>query len=123
MPNTTTTKRPVITIEDRVKFESIWNELKLVSHRVHTERVNDGHWFPCGHASLEIPNRGKFAQWLLESELASKFSSSGLTLRTYDRYGFAPSSQSYDLNVAIKSAMRDALIARGVKATMSSWVD
>lgn len=116
-------KPTTITIEDRIKFEAIWNELKLVSHRVHAERVADDHWFPCGHASIEIPNRGKFAKWLLENDLAWKGSSSGLNLSTYDRFGFSPSTQSYDLNVAVKSAMRDALVAHGVKATMTSWID
>ncbi len=120
---TTTSKKPTITIEDRLKFQAIWTELKEVSHRVHAERVNDGHWFPCGLASISLPKRGKFAQWLLDNDLAWEGAGSGITLALYDRNGFATGGQGYDLNVAIKSALRDTLIARGFKPTMTAWVD
>jgi hypothetical protein len=77
----------------------------------------------CGFASVKLPNRGNFAKWLKDKNLASTYGDKGLTLHGWAREGFADGGQSYEYNTAIAEAIAKVLNAYGFEARVWSYVD
>lgn len=111
-------------VADAAKFQAIWSEAAEASRRAYIQHKEWDRTFPCGIGWITIPNRGKFAAWLLQNDLARKNTyESGLTLRTYSGNNFAPPTQSYELHVLINRAIVNVLHSHGIQATSTVRID
>lgn len=75
-----------------------------------------------GSAWVKIPNRGKFAKWLVATERATIFSgSSGVHLRAWSNFGFPDTGQSESHSVHVMRAVVRTLKDYGVSAELGSY--
>lgn len=123
----TATKRGTsreIGVADAAKFQAIWSEAAAASRRAYINNQHLDRTFPCGISWITVPNRGKFAAWLLQNDLARKNSyEGGLTLFAHARNNFAPPTQSYDLNALCDGAAAEVLRSHGIQARMTVRID
>ena len=75
-----------------------------------------------GSAWVKIPNRGKFAKWLVATERATIFSgSAGVHLRAWSEFGFPNTGQSESHSVHVMRAVVRTLKDYGVSAELGSY--
>ena len=113
-----------IGVVDSIDFKKIWSEAAEASRLAYINNQHLDGTFPCGISWITIPNRGKFAAWLLQNDLARKNSySPGLTLLALSRNNFAPPTQSYTLNAKVDGAVVTVLRNYGIDAKLEIRVD
>jgi hypothetical protein len=86
MTTATKSTRREIGVADAAKFQAIWSEAAAASRLAYIQNQDLDRTFPCGISWVSIPNRGKFAAWLLQNDLARKNSyEGGLTIFAHAR--------------------------------------
>ena len=113
--NAKVTPRPIIVGSPTTPFGNDIDPTKETWY--HSEGI-------CGWSIVRVPNRGKFAKWLLDNDLAYKPAyESGLVIRDYERNGFAKVGQSYERHLAVNNALLNVLLLHGITATGVVGVD
>ena len=74
-----------------------------------------------GSAWIDVPNRGKFAKWLVANGLGRLQSGAGVAVHAYPRFGFPETGQSEGHSFYIKKRLRDHLAGYGVHAKIGSY--
>lgn len=74
-----------------------------------------------GSAWIDVPNRGKFAKWLVANGLGRTQSGGGIAVHAYPRFGFPETGQSESMSLFIKKRLRDRLADYGITARIGSY--
>lgn len=114
--------------------EQLWNELLQTAATASAEYLDimnadnadprKAHVYGggLGSGSIKIPNRGKFAKWLLATGNGWVIGSSrGVHLKTWARYGFPQTYQSEGHSLYFHKALRDRLADYGLEGDVSSY--
>ena len=122
------------TKKEETYFQKIINKAKIVANEAGanalpipmvvsgagmSETVYEG---ACGFAWVNIPGRGKFAQWMKEKGHTSKnYGGKGFNIWASVFYDY--NGQSYDRKIEAMKATSDLLNAFGIKAYASGRLD
>lgn len=111
-----------IKMTTKIDFNQIWNEATWAAQEAADNSGIPTDSYPCGFAWIKVPNRGKFAKFLLENNIARKSHDSGLTIWYTKVYNYR-GSQNMDRHLEAVEAASDVLRKYGIVAESDSIFD